>query len=104
MVATGPIIGVYSKSHQKSILIFNGHDHYDEWKFTVDMLSGMMRSGGAAVGGGQFQLSTRWLGRPWRLGSQGGTAMPGVQNGSGPPPSTGFNVNPPPAHKPSGRP
>ena len=103
VVATGPIIGVYSKSHQKSILIFNGHDHYDEWRFTVDMLSGMIRSQGAAVGGGQFQLSTRWLGRPWRFGTQGGTALPGVQNGSGPPPSTGFNV-PPPSPKPSGRP
>jgi type II secretory pathway pseudopilin PulG len=102
VVAIGPIIGVYSKSHQKSILIFNGRDHYDEWRFTVDMLSGMMRSGGAAVGGGQFQLSTRWLGRPWRFGSQGGTALPGVQNGSGLPPSTGFT--PPPAPKPSGKP
>jgi type II secretory pathway pseudopilin PulG len=102
VVAVGPIIGVYSKSHQKTILIFNGHEHYDEWRFTVDMLSGVMRSGGAAVGGGQFQLSTRWIGRPWRLGSQGGMPMPGVQNGSVPPPSTGFHPPPPP--KPSGKP
>ncbi len=108
VVATGPIIGVFSKSKQKSILIFNGHDHYDEWRFTTDMLSGMMRSGGAAVGGGQFQLSTRWIGRPWRFGSQGGTAMPGVQNGSGlPGQSTGVGFQPPPpkpAPKPAGRP
>lgn len=91
VVAIGPIIGVYSKSSKKSILIFNGHERYNEWRFTIDMLSGVMRSGGAAVGGGQFQLSTRWIGRPWRVGgSQGGMPMPGVQNGSGLPPSTGF--------------
>ncbi len=67
-------------------------------RFTVDMLSGIMRSGGAAVGGGQFQLSTRWIGRPWPFGSQGGMPMPGVQNGSGPTPNTGFG--PPPTQPP----
>ncbi|MFY9824458.1 MAG: hypothetical protein WAM82_23985 [Thermoanaerobaculia bacterium] len=103
VVAVGPIIGVYSKSHQKSILIFNGHEHYDEWRFTYDMLNGVIRSGGAAVGGGNFQLSTRWIGRPWRFGTQaGGMPMPGIRNGSGPlPPSTGFHPPPP---NPSGRP
>jgi type II secretory pathway pseudopilin PulG len=98
VVAIGPIIGVFSKSRQKSILIFSGHEHYDEWRFTVDMLSGVMRSGGAAVGGGKFQLSTRWIGRPWRLGSQGGTSVPNLQNGSGPTPNTGFG--PPPTKQP----
>jgi len=71
-VQVGPIIGVYSKSDKKSILIFNGHERYDEWRFTIDMLSGMIQSGGASVSSGQFQLSTRWLGRPWRMGNQGG--------------------------------
>ena len=107
VVAIGPITGVYSKSHRKSILIFNGREHYDEWRFTVDMISrGMVQVPGASAGTGQMQLSTRWIGRPWRLGGQGqgGVPMPGVQNGSGLPPSTGFNVNPPPAPKPAGRP
>ncbi|HSS76555.1 MAG TPA: hypothetical protein VLV54_07380 [Thermoanaerobaculia bacterium] len=95
-VQVGPIIGVYSKSNKKSILIFNGHERYDEWRFTIDMLSGMIQSGGASVSSGQFQLSTRWLGRPWRLGIQGGgMPMPGVQNGSGPSGSTGFQPVPP---------
>jgi type II secretory pathway pseudopilin PulG len=102
VVAVGPILGVFSKSHQKSILIFSGHERYDEWRFTVDMLTGgMIRSGGASVGTGQFQLSTRWIGRPWRLGSQANMPMPGIQNGSGPAPNTGFN---PPPSKPPGRP
>ncbi len=96
-VQVGPIIGVYSKSNQKSILVFSGHERYDEWRFTVDMLSGMIRSGGAAVGGGQTQLSTRWIGRPWRFGIQGGMPLPGIQNGSGP-------SSPPKAPKPPGRP
>ena len=104
-VQVGPIIGVYSKSNQKSILIFNGHERYDEWRFTVDMLSGVIRSGGASVGSGQFQLSTRWLGRPWRFGIQGSMPMPGVQNGSVPGGgSTGFQPLPPKPPKPTGRP
>ncbi|HEX4960297.1 MAG TPA: hypothetical protein VF173_05630 [Thermoanaerobaculia bacterium] len=90
-VAVGPIIGVYSKSDKKSILIFNGREHYNEWRFTTDMLSGVIRAPGAAVGGGQFQLSTRWIGRPWRFGTQGGMPMPGVQNGSGPGQTGGSN-------------
>jgi type II secretory pathway pseudopilin PulG len=101
VVAVGPILGVYSKSHQKSILIFYGHERYDEWRFTVDLLSGVIRSGGAAVGGGQNQLSTRWLGRPWRFGIQGGMPLPGIQNGSGP---GGFQPSPPKPPKPPSRP
>ena len=102
VVQFGPIIGVYSKSSQKSILIFAGHERYDEWRFTTDMLSGVIRSGGAAVGGGQFQLSTRWIGRPWRFGTQGGMPMPGVQNGNLP--SSGFKPVPPPVPTPAPRP
>lgn len=71
----GPFIGVRSRSSKESILIFNGHDRYDEWQFTVEMLT----QGGAGGGlpGGQegqpgmnpaqgmgLQLSTKWLGRP----------------------------------------
>ncbi|HEV7504003.1 MAG TPA: type II secretion system protein [Thermoanaerobaculia bacterium] len=99
VVATGPIVGVYSKSHQKTILIFNGREHYDEWRFTVDMLNGGGGFQAPGQGGGAPQLSTRWIGRPWRVGgSQGGTPIPGVQNGSVPPPSTGFSL--PPAKQP----
>ena len=102
VVQVGPIIGVYSKSSQKSILVFAGHERYDEWRFTVDMLRNMIRSGGAAVGTGQFQLSTRWLGRPWRFGTQGGMPMPGVQNGTTP--GSGFKPTPPSAPTPGSRP
>ncbi|HEV7786677.1 MAG TPA: hypothetical protein VGQ28_15130, partial [Thermoanaerobaculia bacterium] len=104
VVAVGPIIGVFSKSHQKSILIFNGRERYDEWRFTMDLLSGQKSFQGIGFGGGgpaAGQLSTRWIGRPWRIGNQGNMPVPGVQNGSGPTPSTGFG--PAPAKKP-GRP
>jgi type II secretory pathway pseudopilin PulG len=68
----GPFIGVHSRSSKESILIFNGHDHYDEWKFTVTMLiqggggggNQPEGSGGNPAQGTGLQLSTRWLGRP----------------------------------------
>ncbi|HEX3555487.1 MAG TPA: type II secretion system protein [Thermoanaerobaculia bacterium] len=104
VVQVGPIIGVYSKSSQKSILVFAGHERYDEWRFTIDILNNMIRSGGAAVGTGQFQLSTRWIGRPWPSGIQGGVLMPGVQNGTLPNQSTGGFKPIPDQRKPLGRP
>jgi type II secretory pathway pseudopilin PulG len=104
-VQVGPIVGVYSKSHKKSILIFNGRERYDEWRFTVDMLNGQtINTGsngvGGGVGGGPV-LSTRWLGRPWRVGNQGGLP-PGVQNGTMPGTGTGFKPTPdkPPGQAP----
>ncbi len=67
----GPFIGVHSRSSKESILIFNGHDHYDEWLFTVSMLiqgggggNQPEGSGGNPAQGSGLQLSTRWLGRP----------------------------------------
>jgi len=65
-VQVGPFIGVHSRSSEESILVFNGHNRYDEWQFTFEMLSkGGVRTG--YVGGEPptgLQLSTRWLGRP----------------------------------------
>jgi type II secretory pathway pseudopilin PulG len=65
-VAVGPIIGVYSKSSKDSIMIFNGKQRYDEWRFTVDMLGGQTQFTGGAPGvaPGGMQVSTRWIGRP----------------------------------------
>lgn len=111
-VQVGPIVGVYSKSHKKSILIFNGRERYDEWRFTVDMLNGqVINTGSPGVGGGMGGgplLSTRWLGRPWRFGNNG--LPPGVQNGTmpnAPPPQMPGGGKPPgpkPSPKPFGRP
>jgi type II secretory pathway pseudopilin PulG len=75
-VQVGPFIGVHSRSSKESILIFNGHNRYDQWHFTVEMLTQGGSGGGrghqmppeGAAGnpahGGGLQLSTRWLGRP----------------------------------------
>ncbi|MES1241832.1 MAG: hypothetical protein ABUT39_09460 [Acidobacteriota bacterium] len=70
----GPFIGVRSRSTKESILIFNGRDHYDQWQFTVEMLTqggggargNQMPPEGAAGNPAQMglQLSTKWLGRP----------------------------------------
>ena len=38
VAAVGPIVGVYSKSSGKSHLILYGHEHYNEWRFTEDLL------------------------------------------------------------------
>jgi type II secretory pathway pseudopilin PulG len=69
VVATGPILGVYSKSPKMSHLIFYGHQRYDEWQFTVNLLTG-----GTGVGpqpaGSRMAFSTRWLGRPMEFVDQ----------------------------------
>jgi type II secretory pathway pseudopilin PulG len=66
-LAVGPIVGVHSRSTQKSLLMFYGYDHYNQWEFRVDLLTRRSNlAPGAAVGGGAggAVLSTRWLGRP----------------------------------------
>jgi type II secretory pathway pseudopilin PulG len=66
-LTVGPIVGVHSRSTQKSFLVFYGHEHYNEWEFRIEMLT---RAGSLARtlvpggGGGGMVLSTRWLGRP----------------------------------------
>jgi type II secretory pathway pseudopilin PulG len=87
-VQVGPFTGVHSRSSKESILIFNGHDHYDQWHFTVEMLmqgngNNQMPPGGGAgnpAQGGGLQLSTRWLGRPlpeFLQAAQGGMPQDG---------------------------
>jgi len=71
-VATGPIVGVRSRSHDKSFLVFTGKEHYDEWRFTLELAlqAGGQKGGlGGDPGGGRppgatLNLSTRWIGRP----------------------------------------
>jgi type II secretory pathway pseudopilin PulG len=88
VVATGPITGVYSKSSQTSFLVLYGHNRYDEWRFTEDLIrngSAQRGSFGGAPGIGNPgqalipSFSTRWLGRPWHFVDQ---AQP--QNGTMP--------------------
>lgn len=97
-VAIGPIIGVYSKSPKESHLVFYGHQRYDEWRFTFDLIpnGGIQRPQIAPGIGNPGQVlapnfSTRWLGRPMYLVDQqqslpqNGT-MPSQQPGGAPPP------------------
>jgi type II secretory pathway pseudopilin PulG len=96
--AVGPIIGVYSKSSGKSHLILYGHDHYNEWRFTEDLLRGGNKQrqeafpGGGDPGAGAPlpNFSTRWLGRPMPFADQGGQP----QNGTLPDGSTPGGPNP----------
>jgi type II secretory pathway pseudopilin PulG len=63
-VAVGPIVGVKSRSRQQSLLVFFGHEHYDEWEFRMEFLKAQPRNfRGVGVPGMGF-ASTRWLGRP----------------------------------------
>jgi type II secretory pathway pseudopilin PulG len=102
VVAIGPIVGVYSKSPKASHLVFYGHERYDEWRFTVDLLpTGAIQRGSIAPGIGNPgqtlvpNFSTRWLGRPMYLVDQ--QFQP--QNGTLPDGST-----PGSPRKPAGRP
>jgi type II secretory pathway pseudopilin PulG len=115
----GPIKGVYSRSTKKSIAIWGGKEHYDQWRFNTDLLSGGGRiasqnGGGAGVptGTGQAQLSVRWLGRPWRnFGADKSGLPPGAGEpvfrptlgpGTATPGAPGVQRTPPP--KPSSNP
>lgn len=75
-VQIGPIIGVRSKSGEKSHLVFYGRERYDEWQFTETLLlgggqptavpnNGNPQAVGVPTPAG-VQFSTRWLGRPMR--------------------------------------
>lgn len=92
-VAIGPIVGVYSKSAKASHLVFYGHERYDEWRFTSDLLTN--GQGVSPYTGGDTRplnapISTRWLGRPmYGVGQQG---MP--QNGTGPSQTPGGGIGP----------
>jgi type II secretory pathway pseudopilin PulG len=85
-VTTGPIVGVRSRSPSKSLLVFFGHERYDEWEFRVEMLT---RAGGGRFdprvpGRGALQLSTRWLGRPMPSFVPPGGMPPGGLPGGAP--------------------
>ena len=79
----GGIIGVASKSTEKSIRLYEGHSKYNEWQFI--WLPGAMggRGGAAGVPGGRG-------GR----GPGGGTAFPGAGIGSGSGPGRGGGLGP----------
>jgi len=93
VAAVGPIIGVYSKSSGKSHLILYGHDHYNEWRFTEDLLRvnnaqpGSIAPGIRDPGAGAPlpNFSTRWLGRPMPFADQGGQPQNGTLPDGGTP-------------------
>ncbi|HEV2855440.1 MAG TPA: hypothetical protein VHC97_21790 [Thermoanaerobaculia bacterium] len=86
-VQIGPIIGVRSKSSEKSMLVFYGRERYDEWQFTETLILGggdpvaISNNGNPQAvgvpGPAGLQFSTRWLGRPMRGFNQqpGGGAL-----------------------------
>ena len=99
VVATGPIIGVYSKSHKTAHLIFYGHQRYDEWQFTDSLITNSVRIGGAqAGGGGRLAYSIRWLGRPMPFFNQAEKPLDGT--GPGGPVGPGGPNPPPTTHPP----
>ncbi len=102
VVTVGPIAGVYSKSTKTAHLIFYGHEHYNEWRFTDDLLPG----GGSGLGGGGGarqppsiipgvrdpgaaapipNFSIRWLGRPMHFVDQASQPQNGTLPGAGSP-------------------
>ncbi|HYS27696.1 MAG TPA: hypothetical protein VEP46_18940, partial [Vicinamibacterales bacterium] len=68
--AQGGIIGVASKSTDQSIRIFNAHDHYNEWVFVAQQVSGRIGAPNAS------QTPTGGVnlpgGAPGTIGGRGG--------------------------------
>jgi len=76
-VTQGPIVGVHSLAEGESIKSFDGADSYQDWQFTVDLVSRQLHSIQPRVGTGAINppvvdaqrgppdLSSRWIGRPW---------------------------------------
>ena len=78
-VTVGPIVGVHSRSGKKSMLVFFGHERYDEWAFTENIIpsGGQRQPFPQAPGSGNpnpnaftYNFSTRWVGRPMRFSTQ----------------------------------
>lgn len=107
-VQVGPIIGVYSKSSKKSILIMFGRERYDEWRFTEDLVIPTRMQIAPGVGNPNAMavanLSTRWIGRPMRFVNQipGGTMPDGSKPGQGNPRGGGNPAPRQPRTNPSG--
>ena len=111
----GPIKGVYSRSTKKSIAIWGGKDHYDQWRFNTDLLSGggrvSFQSAGVPTGSGQLQLTVRWVGRPWRTfgadksglppGAGEPVFRPNLGPGTATPGAPGVQRTPPPPPRPN---
>jgi type II secretory pathway pseudopilin PulG len=56
--ATGPVMGVYSKSTEKGYRTWEGREAYNEWRFTEQSIAGAAASGsgsgpGPGIGGGK---------------------------------------------------
>jgi type II secretory pathway pseudopilin PulG len=103
-LAVGPIVGVHSRSTQKSLLLFYGHDQYNEWEFRIEELTrgGAQVAGGVGVpggGGGGMVLSTRWLGRPIESFAPTGNGL--QPSALGPSAFSGSNTVPPPQPPPA---
>lgn len=69
-VTVGPIQGVFSRSEDESLLVWNGETQYNRWHFTVNLLTGgSSQFANLPIGvpnqGRQISSpSVRWLGRP----------------------------------------
>lgn len=93
-VAAGPIKGVRSSSGKEAILKFNNQQSYNQWEFTVDLLTPSAAVvPGAAVPGttGGVVLSSRWIGRPLPRG----LVPPGVNPNPNQNPNDPSLLNPP---------
>jgi type II secretory pathway pseudopilin PulG len=119
--APGGVAGVMSKSTDKSIRIYNGQTHYNEWVFRALAPTPQNGAGGGAAGGpqrgapnGQNPQGGGFNGGPGRGPQRGGpNGRGGPPNGfgppggaNGPPPNgngRGFQTFQPPAGPATGR-
>ena len=76
-----PILGVVSRSDKEAVKTLFGRTHYNEWRFTAEVLRAPI---GVGPGGSIPRLANAtWIGRPFRSGlAQPGTGAPGIPMGN----------------------
>lgn len=83
-VTVGPIQGVFSRSAEESLLVWNGETQYNRWHFTLNLVTASAGVPNQPGGRSIPTLNVRWIGRPLpdfippgQIPGAGGAAGPG---------------------------
>ncbi|MEO8502741.1 MAG: type II secretion system protein [Acidobacteriota bacterium] len=82
-----PILGVVSRSNKEAVKTLFGRSHYNEWRFTAEVLR--VPTGVGPNGSISRVANATWIGRPFRSGLvQPAGGVGGIFGGGAPPPGS----------------